>query len=73
MAKVGPRYAETPAAKPDGKAAIEQNLARERRIPPAMAGVGERARKIDFASLSEDEFEKLPEAEKRKARGDFVG
>lgn len=73
VAKVGPRYAEAPAAKPDGKAVIEQNLERERRIPPAMPGVGERARKIDYANLSEDEFEKLPEAEKRKARGDFVG
>lgn len=73
VARVGPRYAETPAAKPDGKATIEQNLERERRIPPTMPGVGERARKIDFANLSDDEFEKLPEAEKRKARGDFVG
>lgn len=73
VAKVGPRYAEAPAAKPDGKAAIEQNLERERRIPPAMPGVGERARKIDYANLSDDEFEKLPESEKRKARGDFVG
>ncbi|THG87098.1 hypothetical protein E5198_00870 [Pseudomonas sp. A-1] len=73
VAKVGPRYAEAPAAKPDGKATIEQNLERERRIPPTMPGVGERARKIDYANLSEDEFERLPEAEKRKARGDFVG
>ncbi|MNZ54877.1 hypothetical protein D3C78_727890 [compost metagenome] len=73
VAKVGPRYVEAPAAKPDGKAAIEQNLERERRIPPTMPGVGERARKIDYANLSDDEFEKLPEAEKRKARGDFVG
>lgn len=73
VAKVGPRYSEAPAAKPDGKATIEQNLERERRIPPSMPGVGERARKVDYAKLSEDEFDKLPEAEKRKARGDFVG
>lgn len=73
VAKIGPRYSDAQPRKQDRSSAIEQNLERERRIPPSMPGVGERARKIDYSNLSEDEFDALPEAEKRKARGDFVG
>lgn len=80
--KVAPRYA--PAAdagaepqKPKPKAdltpeQVKRNLERERQIPQVMPGVGERGKDIDFANLSEDEFEALSEADKRKARGDFV-
>lgn len=82
--KIAPRYA--PAADdPDddkgrpvkgkpmlGKEKIERNVERQGKIPPVMPGVGERGRDVDYANLSEDEFDALPEAEKRKARGDFV-
>jgi hypothetical protein len=77
--KVAPRYApqEQEPEKPKGKKVasveqIERNLEREKRIPSAMPGVGERGKDIDYANLSEDEFDALPDAEKRKARGDFV-
>ena len=74
--KVGPRYAPQDApAKPTRTATTEQikrNLERERRIPAAMPGVGERGKDIDYAALSEDEFDALSEQDKRKARGDFV-
>ena len=52
---------------------IEKNLKREKQIPPRAAGIGERSQKIDFTKLTEDEFDSLPEAEKKKARGDYVG
>lgn len=75
--KVGPRYAEEPAPKTKGKTEaseeqIRRNLEREKKIPAALPGVGERGKDIDYAKLSEDEFDSLPEADKRKARGDFV-
>lgn len=76
--KVAPRYqTETPAPTPaSSKTAtvdqIKRNLEREKRIPAAMPGVGERGKDIDYANLSEDEFDSLSEQEKRKARGDFV-
>lgn len=80
--KVAPRYAskeeeEEEEAKPGKKQTatteqIKRNLERERRIPAAMPGVGERGKEIDYASLSEDEFDALSEQDKRKARGDFV-
>jgi len=54
------------------KETLERNLERADRIPPTAAGVGERARKVDYASLSEEEFASLPENEKRRARGDFL-
>jgi hypothetical protein len=75
--KVAPRYArQEEQPKPSKQAAttaqINRNLDREKRIPAAMPGVGERGKDIDYAKLSEDEFDALPEQEKRKARGDFV-
>lgn len=75
--KVAPRYApqeEQPAPSKRTATAeqISRNLEREKRIPAAMPGVGERGKDIDYAKLSEDEFDALSEADKRKARGDFV-
>ena len=74
--KVGPRYAPQEAPAKSTRAAtteqIKRNLERERRIPAAMPGVGERGKDIDYAALSEDEFDALSEQDKRKARGDFV-
>lgn len=75
--KVAPRYApQEELAKPGKRTAtpeqINRNLERERRIPAAMPGVGERGKDIDYARLSEDEFDALSETEKRKARGDYV-
>lgn len=52
---------------------ITRNLEREKQIPARDKGVGERANRIDYENLSEDEFDNLSESEKRKARGDFVG
>lgn len=74
--KVGPRYAPQDAPIKSTRTAtteqIKRNLERERRIPAAMPGVGERGKDIDYAALSEDEFDALSEQDKRKARGDFV-
>ena len=74
--KVGPRYAPQDAPAKSTRTAtteqIKRNLERERRIPAAMPGVGERGKDIDYAALSEDEFDALSEQDKRKARGDFV-
>jgi len=75
--KVAPRYApQEEEPKPTKRTAtaeqINRNLDREKRIPAAMPGVGERGKDIDYAKLSEDEFDALSEADKRKARGDFV-
>ena len=75
--KVAPRYtAQDEAPKPGKRTAtteqIRRNLDLEKRIPAAMPGVGERGKDIDYAKLSEDEFDALSEADKRKARGDFV-
>lgn len=85
--KVGPRYAgdtghhddaEQQAGKSNKsltkqrKETIERNMERAERIPPATAGVGERARKVDYASLSDEEFARLSEEEKRRARGDYL-
>lgn len=52
---------------------ITRNLEREKQIPARDKGVGERANRIDYENLSEEEFDSLSESEKRKARGDFVG
>lgn len=76
VAKVGPRYADEPAVKParaPKTGSVAQNLEREKRIPPSMPGVGERARKIDYSALTEEEFDNLSAVERKKARGDFVG
>jgi len=76
--KVGQRYVgedgdtdNKEPAKPS-KAQLERNIERSERIPARGAGLGERANKIDYESLTEDQFENLPDAEKKKARGDFV-
>lgn len=51
---------------------VKRNLERANRIPPREIGSGERSRPVDYSELSEEEFDKLPEREKRKARGDFI-
>ncbi|MBG4448718.1 hypothetical protein I5F71_02830 [Pseudomonas aeruginosa] len=80
VAKVGPMFSDEPPPKDPKEtdrstrqAVIERNLKRDKQIPPRDQGAGERARVVDYANLSEDEFDALPEAEKRKARGDFLG
>lgn len=80
VAKVGPMFSDEPAPKERGdggrsvrESVIERNLEREQRIPPRGVGAGERARTVDYSALSEEEFDALPDAEKRKARGDFLG
>ncbi|WJN61361.1 hypothetical protein [Pseudomonas sp. SO81] len=78
--KIAPRYvekADEPGRKPGEKpqateAQIRKNLERDKQIPQAPAGVGERGKDIDYAKLSEDEFDALPAEEKKKARGDYV-
>ena len=78
--KVGPRYGE-PAitSKPSEtltqqrkREALDRNQQRADRIPPTGEGIGERARVTDYSNLSDAEWDALPEAEKRKARGDFL-
>lgn len=80
VAKVGPMYSHKKP--PEGgeeerrsarEQVIKRNLEREKQIPPRDQGLGERSRVIDYGKLSEDEFDALPEAEKRRARGDFLG
>lgn len=81
VARVGARYAveEPTDLVIDKKKAtltteqIQRNLDREKRIPSRDAGVGERANKINYEALTEEQFDALPDAEKRKARGDLVG
>ncbi len=78
--KVGPRYGKPAnSSQPDEtltqqkkREAIERNQDRAGRIPPTGNGTGERARKVDYSALSDDEFENLPESEKKKARGDYL-
>jgi len=53
--------------------AIERGLKDSAAQPPQMSGVGNRAMetvKRDVTRMSEEEFEALPESEKRKMRGD---
>ena len=73
--KAAPRYAK-PAAKSGAPSATEdqirRNLERSSRIPQTPAGVGERGKDIDYAKLSEDEFDALSAEDKRRARGDYV-
>ncbi|HBO4005479.1 TPA: hypothetical protein ACUT5J_002422 [Pseudomonas aeruginosa] len=80
VAKVGPMFSEKKPAKDDDpekrsarERVIQRNLERERQIPPRGQGLGERSRVIDYSKLSEEEFDALPDTEKRRARGDFLG
>ncbi|HBO2628177.1 TPA: hypothetical protein L4I13_003572 [Pseudomonas aeruginosa] len=80
VAKVGPMFSEKKPAKDDDpekrsarERVIQRNLERERQIPPRDQGLGERSRVIDYSKLSEEEFDALPDTEKRRARGDFLG
>lgn len=83
VAKVGPRYAEVddgeeeekpkPGRKGASKEQIERNIERDKKQPSRMPGIGERNSKIDFANLSEEDFANLTAADKKKARGDYVG
>lgn len=51
---------------------LARNMQRAEKIPQAMPGVGERQRDVDYSALSDDEWDRLPQQEKRAARGDFV-
>ena len=51
---------------------LRRNDERSRKIPPRDGGIGERATDIDWENLTEEEFDSLPDSEKRKARGDYV-
>ncbi len=80
VAKVGPMFSEKKPAKDDDpekrsarERVIQRNLEREKQIPPRDQGLGERSRVIDYSKLSEEEFDALPDTEKRRARGDFLG
>lgn len=57
---------------PTPRKTIQRNLERDRRIPPRDIGAGERSRPVDYSALSEDEFDSLSEADKRRARGDYL-
>lgn len=64
-----------PETKQDGRpaAAIARGIKDSAAQPPQMSGVGNRAMetvKRDVTRMSEEEFEALPESEKRKMRGD---
>lgn len=69
-----------PAAKPKPKPGklemtrdqLDRNLDREKQIPARTGGIGERSKAIDYASLTDDEYDKLSDDERRAARGDFV-
>lgn len=51
---------------------VKRNLQADSQQPPEMLGVGERAKRTDYTKLSEAEFNKLSDEDKRRARGDFV-
>lgn len=78
--KVAPRYMpkdDEPARKPGEKPSateeqIRKNIDRAARVPQVPGGVGERGKDIDYASLSEEEFDALSAEDKKKARGDYV-
>jgi len=80
VAKVGPMFSEKKPPKEGEEerrsareSVIKRNLEREKQIPPRDQGLGERSRVIDYSKLSEEEFDALPDTEKRRARGDFLG
>lgn len=51
---------------------VKRNLQADSQQPPEMLGVGERAKRVDYSKLSEADFNKLSDEDKRRARGDFV-
>lgn len=51
---------------------LDRNLDREKQIPARTGGIGERSKAIDYASLTDEEYDKLSDDERRAARGDFV-
>ena len=57
------------AKKPD----VKKNLDAKKRQPPEDRGSEvERNTEVDPLKLSDEEFEKLPDATKRRLRGDFI-
>lgn len=62
--------------KPKGRNVVDikqRNAGIEKKIPPAATGAsGAREARVDWKSLSDKEWEDLPESEKRKARGDIA-
>lgn len=79
VAKVGPRFAEPVKAGKEPKKGVEltpeqisRNLDRERRTPPLTPGVGERGANVDIANMSEEDYAKLSEDDKKRLRGDYV-
>lgn len=80
---IAPKFDPNPQGKDDPKAelktdprtaqAIARGIKDSAAQPPQMSGVGNRAMetvKRDVTRMSEEEFEALPESEKRKMRGD---
>lgn len=82
---IAPKFDPNPADKADDEpkpepkqdtrtaSAIARGIKDSAAQPPQMSGVGNRAMetiKRDVSRMSEDEFEALPESEKRKMRGD---
>jgi hypothetical protein len=58
---------------PDRKAAaVARNAEHERRIPPRVTGSSGAATSPDPDDMTDEEFEALPERERRRLRGDFV-
>lgn len=73
--KVGPRYAQEDQPKPKAKPteeSIRRNIERDKKIPPKADGLGERARRVDPADLTDEEFERLSPEDLKRMRGDYV-
>jgi hypothetical protein len=78
--KVGPTYAgaakpavQTPPADTRKKESIERGMQASKAQPPVQRGIGERASqpgRVDVANMSDEEYDALPESEKRRLRGD---
>lgn len=77
VGKVAPSYAEPPSAvtKPDTRTpdAIARGIKADAAQPKPLAGTGERSSRVgrdNVETMTEDEFDALPAAEKKRLRGD---
>ena len=63
----------TPSGKPASKTDAKKKAAAKTTQPPQLPKEdGQRESSIDMSSMSEEEFDALPESKKRELRGDFV-